>query len=131
MQQQTKAEASRERNCVAIAMIKEAIHDRACLSGTNAQFRVRFAPHALGRDGNGRHVVVAFEYGGLTTGRPNWVWFAVDRLRDLQWTSDQWRTGSLKSRLPFELTEVEIAVDDSWVGSAQPNAVVPKRKWSW
>jgi hypothetical protein len=50
-------------------MIKRAIQHRACLSGTHVEFRVRFAPHILGRDENGRHIVFAFEYGGLTLGR--------------------------------------------------------------
>jgi hypothetical protein len=47
-------------------MIKRAICDRACLSGSHGTFRVRFAPHALGRDENARHIVFAFEHGGLT-----------------------------------------------------------------
>jgi|tagenome__1003787_1003787.scaffolds.fasta_scaffold20358206_2 hypothetical protein len=38
---------SRER--ASIAIIKQAIHDRACLTGTHVEFRVPFAPHVLGR----------------------------------------------------------------------------------
>lgn len=98
------------------AVIERAIQDRACLSGTHLAFRVRFAPHALGRDENGRRSVFALEYGGLTLGRPHWVCFAVDRLRGLQRAgNDPWRTDSLESRPPFGLTEIEAAVDDSWV----------------
>jgi hypothetical protein len=94
-------------------MIKLAIHNRACLSGTHVAFRVRFAPHALGRDENGRSVVYAFEYGGLTLGRPHWIWFVVDRLRDLRRTGDPWRSGSLESRPQFDLTDIEASVVDS------------------
>jgi glutamine amidotransferase-like uncharacterized protein len=47
----------------AAAMVKRAIEDRACLSGTHVEFRVRFAPHALGRDKHGKHIPGAFEYG--------------------------------------------------------------------
>ena len=97
-----------------VAMIKCAIQDRACLSGTHVEFRVRFAPHALGRDESGKRSVLAFEYGGLTLGRPHWVCFVVDRLRRLQRTGDPWRTGSLASRPQFDLTELEAAIDNSW-----------------
>jgi len=115
--QHSKAErtAADERAAATAAMIKRAIQDRACLSGTHVAFRVRFAPHALGRDENGRHSVLAFEYGGMTLGRPHWAWFAVDRLRGLQPIGDPWRTGSLGSRPQFVLTQIEAAVDDSWV----------------
>ena len=92
-------------------MIRRAIEERACLSGTHVAFRVRFAPHALGRDENGRQSVLAFEYGGLTLGRPHWVCFVVDRLRGLQRTGDPWRSGSPESRPQFDLTEIEAAVD--------------------
>jgi hypothetical protein len=104
-----------ERAIVTVAMIKRAIRDRMCLSGTHAEFRVRFAPHALGRDENGRYAVLAFEYGGLTLGRTHWAHFVVDRLRRLQLTGDPWRTGSLESRPKFELTEIEAAIDASWM----------------
>ena len=105
---------SAERAAATVAMIRRAIQDRACLSGTHVEFRVRFAPHALGRDENGRQSVFAFEYGGLTLGRPHWVSFAVDRLRGLHPTGDPWRSGSLESRPKFRLTEIEAAVDGSW-----------------
>jgi hypothetical protein len=95
-------------------VIEQAIRDRACLSGTHVAFRVRFAPHALGRDENGRLSVIAFEYGGLTLGRAHWVCFAVDRLRGLRRTGDPWRSGPPESRPQFDLTEIEAAVDDSW-----------------
>jgi len=106
---------SGERVAAAVAMIKRAIQGRVCLSGTHVEFRVRFAPHALGRDENGRRSVFALEYGGMTLGRPHWVCFAVDRLRSLRQTGDPWRTGSLTSRPQFYLTEIEVAVDDCWV----------------
>ena len=107
-----------ERAAANAAMIKHAIQDRVCLSGTHVEFRVRFAPHALGRDENGKRSVFAFEYGGLTLGRPHWVCFALDRLRGLQRTRDPWRSGSLESRPQFDLTEIEAAVDDGVVGEA-------------
>jgi hypothetical protein len=72
------------------ALIRQAIQHRACLKGIHFAFRVCFAPHALGRDDTGRHVVVAFEYGGMTLGRPHWACFVVDRLRGLQRTEDPW-----------------------------------------
>jgi hypothetical protein len=103
-----------ERAAASVVMIIRAIEDRVCLRGTHVAFRVRFAPHALGRDKNGRRSVIAFEYGGLTTGRSHWVCFVVDRLRELQRTGDPWRSGPLASRLQFDLTEVEAAVDGSW-----------------
>ena len=95
-----------ERATATVAMIKRAIQDRVCLSGKHLTFRVRFAPHALGRDENGRRSVLAFEYGGLTLGRPHWVCFVVDRLRELQWTGDPWRSGPRESRPHFDLTEL-------------------------
>lgn len=103
-----------ERAAETVAIIKRAIQDRACLSGTHVEFRVRFAPHALGRDESGRHSVIAFEYGGLTLGQPHWVCFVVDRLHGLQRTGDPWRTSSLESRPQFDLAELEAAVDSSW-----------------
>jgi hypothetical protein len=103
-----------ERAAATVAMITRAIQDRACLSGTHAYFRVRFAPHAIGRDENGKRSVFAFEYGGLTLGRPHWVCFVVDRLRGLQRTEDPWRTSSLNSRPQFHLTDIEAAIDGSW-----------------
>jgi hypothetical protein len=109
---------SRERASTAI--IKQAIHDRACLTGTHVQFRVRFAPHVLGRNENGRHMVFAFEYGGLTLGRAHWMCFAVHRLRGLQRTADPWHSGSLMSRPQFDLTEIEAAVNDSSFNRAGP-----------
>jgi hypothetical protein len=96
-------------------MITSAIQDRVCLSGSHVEFRVRFAPHALGRDENGRHSVFAFEFGGLTLHRPHWVWFVVDRLRALQRTDDLWRTGPLRTRPKVDLTEIETAIDASWM----------------
>jgi hypothetical protein len=108
----------RERAATTVAMIKRAIEDRVCLSGTHVEFRVRFAPHAICRDQNDRHSVVAFEYGGMTLGRPHWVCFVVDRLRRLQRTGDPWRTGSLESRPRLELTEMEAAIDGSWLRNA-------------
>lgn len=109
---------SGERAAVTVAMIKRAIRDRACLSGTHVQFRVRFAPHALGRDENGECSVLAFEYGGLTLGQPHWVCFVVDRLRGLARTGDPWRSGPLESRPRVALTEIEAAVDNSWSNNA-------------
>lgn len=64
--------------------------------GKHVEFRVRFAPHALGRDQNGRHVVLAFEYGGLTLGRAHWACLLLHRLRGLQRTGDPWRTDSME-----------------------------------
>ena len=104
-----------ERAAATVTLITRAIQDRACLSGTHVQFRVRFAPHALGRDEKGRHSVIAFEYGGLTLGRPNWACFVVDRLRGLQRIEDPWPSGSLESRPECDLTEIEATVDESWV----------------
>jgi len=91
-------------------MIMRAIQHRACLSGTHAEFRVPFAPHVLGRDKNGRHIVLAFEDGGLTLGRAHWVCFAVHRLRGLQRTGDPWRIGYLESRPQVGLKGIEAAV---------------------
>lgn|SRR6185312_8171018 len=96
------------------AMITRAIQDRVCLSGSHFHFRVRFAPHALGRDENGKRSVIAFEYGGLTLGRPHWICLVLDRLRGLKRTGDAWRTGPLNYRPQFDLTEIEAAIDDSW-----------------
>ena len=110
-------QAVRPQGSANVATIKRAIQDRACLSGTHVQFRVRFAPHALGRDEKGRRSVIAFEYGGLTLGRPNWACFVVDRLRGLQRIGDPWRSGSPESRPECDLTEIEAAVDESWVGT--------------
>jgi hypothetical protein len=104
-----------DRAAATVAIIKCAIQDRVCLSGSHVGFRVRFAPHALGRDENGRSSVFAFEYGGMTLGRPNWVIFVVDRLRGLRRAGDPWRTGPLESRPRFPLTQIEAAIDDSWV----------------
>jgi hypothetical protein len=101
------------------ALIKLAIQDRMCLSGRYHEFRVRFAPHALGRDAYGRHIVAAFEYGGLTLGTPNWVSFTLDRLRRLQITEDPWRTGPLANRHQFGITQIEVSVDASWRGPAK------------
>jgi hypothetical protein len=109
-------QASRERDLASTAIIKQAIHDRACLSGTHVEFRVRFAPHALGHDENGRHIVLAFEYGGLTLGRAHWVCFAAHRLRGLQRTGDPWRSGSLESRPQVDLRDIEAAV---WMTATQ------------
>jgi hypothetical protein len=111
-----------ERTDATVALIKRAIHDRACLSGTHVQFRVRFAPHALGRDRNGRLCVAAFEYGGLTLGQAHWVCFEVDRLRNLQRNRDPWRSGRLDSRPQFDLSEIEAATDDSWSRKRGPAA---------
>ena len=105
-----------------VALIKRAIQDRACLSGRHVEFRVRFAPHALGRDQNGTLCVVAFEYGGMTMGRAQWVCFEVHRLRALQPNSDPWRRGSLESRPHFDLAEIEVAVADSWSRKPEPAA---------
>ena len=110
-----------ERAAETVATLRRAIQDRVCLSGTHVGFRVRFAPHALGRDENGRHIVIAFEYGGLTLGQPHWVYFVVDRLRGLQQTEDPWRTGPLESRPELNLTEIEAAIDDSWSKTRQPS----------
>jgi hypothetical protein len=104
-------------------VIEQAIRDRACLSGTHVAFRVRFAPHALGRDENGRLSVIAFEYGGMTLGRAHWVCFAVDRLRGLQRTGDPWRSSCLEGRPQFNLTEIEVAVDDSWSSKREQAAM--------
>jgi hypothetical protein len=122
MQHYSKPEqASREQ--AAAAVIKQAIYDRACLSGSHVTFRVRFAPHALGRDETGRSIVFAFEYGGLTLGKPHWVWFPVDRLRDLRRTGDPWCSGSLESRPQVDLTDIEAAV----VNSSSKPIKVPRR----
>jgi hypothetical protein len=91
-------------------MIKRAICDRACLSGSHGTFRVRFAPHALGRDENARHIVFAFEHGG-GPGQAS-LWFPVDRLHGLQRNADPWCTGSPESRPQSDLSEIEAAVDD-------------------
>jgi hypothetical protein len=97
-------------------VIEWAIRDRACLRGTHVEFRVRFAPHVLGRDGCGRHVVLALEYGGLTLGRPHWVSFALHRLRGLQRAEDDpWRSGPVDSRPQLNLTKIDAAVDGAWV----------------
>lgn len=112
MQEHGKLEQS-ARASANVATIRRAIQDRTCLSGTHLAFRVRFAPHALGRDEKGRHIVFAFEYGGLTVGQSHWMWFAVDRLRNLRPTEDSWRSGSPESRPRFDLVDIEVAVDDS------------------
>ena len=103
-----------EGSAATVILITRAIQDRVCLRGTHYQFRVRFAPHALGRDYKGRRNVIAFEYGGLTLGRPNWVCLVVARLRGLQQTGDPWCSGSLETRPQWHLAEIEAAVDESW-----------------
>lgn len=96
------------------SIITHAIRDRVCLSGTHVAFRVRFAPHALGCDKDGRRSLLAFEYGGMTLRRPYWVCFEVHRLCGLQRNGDPWRSGSLQNRPQFDLMEIEAAVDDDW-----------------
>ena len=112
MQQHSSLERS-ARVSASVAMIKSAIHDRVCLSGTHVEFRVRFAPHALGRDENGRPIVFGFEYGGLTLRRAHWVCFAVHRLRNLKRTADPWRSGTPENRPQFALMDIEAGVGDS------------------
>jgi hypothetical protein len=107
-------------------MIKKAIEDRACLTGTYFSFRVRFAPHALGRDERSAQTVIAFEYRGMTTGRSNWVALAVDRLRGLQRVSDPWRSGHLEKARQFHLTDIETAVDSRW-GRPKPSHEEPRQ----
>lgn len=109
MQQNQKLEPS-ARVAESVAIIKRAIHERHCLSGTHAEFRVRFAPHALRRDENGRPIVFGFEYGGLTLGRAHWVCFAVHRLRGLEPNEDPWRSGSPESRPKFGPTGIETGI---------------------
>jgi len=119
---QSKTEQAGERTAATVAIIKRAIEARVCLSGKHVAFRVRFAPHALGRDKLGRPIVFAFEYGGMTLGQAHWMWLAVHRLRDLQPTVDPWRSGSLESRPQFEPSEIEAAVDDTWTfAKVRPN----------
>ena len=96
------------------SIITHAIRDRVCLSGTHVGFRVRFAPHALGCGKDGRYSVLAFEYGGMTLGRPHWVCFEVKHLRGLQRTEDPWRSGCLQSRPQFDI-EIEAAIDEGWL----------------
>ncbi len=103
-----------------VAIIKRTIQERRCLSGTHVEFRVRFAPHVLGRDENGGPIVFGFEYGGLTIGRAHWVCFAVHRLRGLKLNADPWRSGSLESRPHFDPTEIEAGVDDSFSPPISP-----------
>src|SRR6476661_7128925 len=95
-----------KRAAATVTLITRAIQDRVCLRGTHYQFRVRFAPHALGRDEKGRRSVIAFEYGGLTLGRPNWVCLVVARLHGLQQTGEPWPSDCLKSRPHCDLTEI-------------------------
>ena len=113
MQQRIRVEQS-ARVSASAAVIKCAIQDRVCLSGTHVSYRVRFAPHALGRDENGRLVVFGFEYGGMTLGRAHWVCFAVHRLRGLQRNEDAWRSGSVESRPLLGLADIEAGVDESF-----------------
>jgi hypothetical protein len=101
-----------------MALIKRAIENRICPTGRHYEFRVRFAPHAVGRDQNHRYVVIAFEYGGLTLGKPKWVTLVPSRLRELRANGDPWRTGPLASRPSFRIFRVEVAVDASWSGPA-------------
>jgi hypothetical protein len=103
-----------DRAAANIAVIKQAIRDRACLSGTHSSFRVRFAPHALGYDERGTPTVVGFEYGGLTIGRANWMAFTVDRLHSLKRVRDPWRSGPPEGARRFKLTDIQAAVDDRW-----------------
>lgn len=105
---------AQDRETANASIITHAIRNRVCLNGTHVAFRVRFAPHALGRDKDGRRSVLAFEYGGMTLGRPHWVCFGVDRLRGLQRNGDPWRSGSLQSMPQFDSMEIEAAVDDGW-----------------
>jgi hypothetical protein len=105
---------AREGLAAAVALIKSAIKDRACLSGTHVTFRIRIAPHALFQDEMGTQIVLAFEYGGLTLGQSYWACFAVHRLRGLQRTRDPWRSGPLERRPQLDLTRIEAAVDNCW-----------------
>jgi hypothetical protein len=120
MQQQLKAEQAAQRASATTAIIKRAIQDRACLSGTYATYRMRFAPHTLGYDDEGEHVVVAFEFGGRVTGQAEWMCFSVDRLRGIQRTADPWRGGFWEGRPKLDLRDVEAAVDDTLVRQAAP-----------
>lgn len=45
----------------AVATIKRAIQDGACLSAIHLGFRVRFPPYALGRDRHDRQIIIASE----------------------------------------------------------------------
>jgi hypothetical protein len=101
-----------------VSMIRGAIEPRGCLSGRHATFRVRFAPHVLGRDERGRYVVVASEYGGLTIGGTRWMHLMADRLRELQPNGDPRRTGRVESRRQFKLAQVVAAADPSWMRTA-------------
>jgi hypothetical protein len=104
------------RSAETIELIKRAIQDRICLSGRHYAFRVRFAPHALGRDWHGTNIVAAFEYGGMILNQAHWMTLVLDRLHGLQINRDPWRTGPLESRQQFGITQLEVAVDTSWGG---------------
>jgi len=103
-----------KRAAATVEMIKCAIQDGVCLSGTHLGFLVRFAPYALGRGEDGRQIVIASESSGLTVSEPNWVYFVVDYLRGLQRSEDPHGSGPLATKPPFNLTEVEAAIDDGW-----------------
>src|SRR5687768_6081793 len=95
------------------ALIRDAIHDRACLSARYEHYVRFFSPHALGKDSSGAPVVVAYQYdGGRRGGLPaggDWATFYLAGLSNLERTTDTWRPGRLTHKPLHVLAHVDIA----------------------
>jgi len=102
-------------SAVTYHLIRQAITDRCCLTGSYDGRIRHFAPHAIGQGEDGQANVLAFQYAGqsMTDLPPGGEWrcFRVDGLSGVRRNDDRWHSRRNYSRRPHScVARIDIAV---------------------
>ena len=92
-------------------LIRQAVIDKCCLTATYRGRPRHFSPHAIGRSDEGHANVMAYQYGGSSSGKlPEWRCFHIVELHRVVRNSDPWHTASDHSRMNTCVTHVDVRV---------------------
>src|SRR5205809_3719946 len=94
-------------------LIRDAIRDRASLTGRYEDYIRYFSPHAIGKDSSGAPVAVAYQYGGGRRGglppAGDWAVFYIAGLSDVARNADKWLSGPTTPKPVHVLKHIDLA----------------------
>jgi hypothetical protein len=102
-----------------LAPLADAIRNRTSLTAIYKSEPREFSPHAIGKGRYGEDVVLVYQYGGMSGGRPTgglppercWRMFIIEELRDLAPNSSAWHSHESYSTAQERLSTVSVAVE--------------------
>src|ERR1700692_3653460 len=114
-----------------LAPLADAIRNRTSLTAIYKSEPREFSPHAIGKGRYGEDVVLVYQYGGMSGGRPTgglppercWRMFIIEELRDLAPNSNAWHSHESYLAAQERLNAISVSVEADPTQPDQQHAI--------